>query len=193
MTPECGLLVGPMGVLGLMRLAGDRYREELWGPRRPGHGPAAAGSPLLCRALLCKQSSTAEREGGGRRRAEIAILLTGGPALWWWTNPQLRSVCIAAGWPGVPNYGNVVAQSELVIRRPVSHALAPLSAHIHWRGEGLLEMYGEGIDTCLEGAEKRAGATWDTRHTRPERALEGNAERALLPLSQLGGRLVLTF
>ena len=44
---------------------------------------------------------------------------------------------------------NVVAQSELVIRRPVSHALAPLSAHIHWRGEGLLEMYGEGIDTCL--------------------------------------------
>ena len=119
-------------------------------------------------------------------------MLTGGPALWWWTNPQLRSVCIAAGWPGVPNYGNVVAQSELVIRRPVSHALAPLSAHIHWRGEGLLEMYGEGIDTCLEGAEKRAGATWDTRHTRPERALEGNAERALLPLPQLGGRLVLT-
>ena len=184
-----------MGVLGLMRLAGDRYREELWGPRRPGHGPAAAGSPLLCRALLCKQAKQhcRERERGGRRRAEIAILLTGGPALWWWTNPQLRSVCIAAGWPGVPNYGNVVAQSELVIRRPVSHALAPLSAHIHWRGEGLLEMYGEGIDTCLEGAEKRAGATWDTRHTRPERALEGNAERALLPLSQLGGRLVLTF
>ena len=86
----------------------------------------------------------------------------------------------------MPNYGNVVAQSELVIRRPVSHALAPLSAHIHWRGEGLLEMYGEGIDTCLEGAEKRAGATWDTRHTRPERALEGNAERALFSANPIG-------
>ena len=159
---------------------------------RPRSGCCGLSSALQSSAVQAGKAAL-QRERGGRRRAEIAILLTGGPALWWWTNPQLRSVCIAAGWPGVPNYGNVVAQSELVIRRPVSHALAPLSAHIHWRGEGLLEMYGEGIDTCLEGAEKRAGATWDTRHTRPERALEGNAERALLPLPQLGGRLVLTF
>ena len=121
-------------------------------------------------------------------------MLTGGPALWWWTNPQLRSVCIAAGWPGVPNYGNVVAQSELVIRRPVSHALAPLSAHIHWRGEGLLEMYGEGIDTCKVRAEKRAVGPLGTQDTRGQNGLwKGMRREHCFLLTRLGGRLVLTF
>ena len=77
---------------------------------RPRSGCCGLSSALQSSAVQAGKAAL-QRERGGRRRAEIAILLTGGPALWWWTNPQLRSVCIAAGWPGVPNYGNVVAQS----------------------------------------------------------------------------------
>ena len=77
-------------------------------PRSGCCGLLSALQQHLCCASRQSSSRALQRE---RRRAEIAIFLTGGPALWWWTNPQLRSVCIAAGCPGVLYYANVVAQS----------------------------------------------------------------------------------
>ena len=90
---------------------------------------------LCCSTAVARQSSSRalQRKREGRRRAEIAIFHSrGGPGPR--TNPQLRSVCIAAI---VPYYANVVAWSHPVIE-PVSHALAPLSAHIHWKGKGFI-------------------------------------------------------
>ena len=133
MTPECGLLVGPMGVLGLMRLAGDLYREELWGPRRPGHGPAAAGSA----ALQCsRQSSTGHcRERGGEEESGDSNLPHRRTCS---ADQPTATLCLhSSPGPGVPYYANVLEKSELVIG-PVSHALAPLSAHIHWKGKGFI-------------------------------------------------------
>ena len=98
---------------------------------RPRSG--CCGLCLLCcsTAVAKQQQGTAEREG---RRAEIAIFHSrGGPGPR--TNPQLRSVCIAAI---VPYYANVVVAWSHPVIEPVSHALAPLSAHIHWKGKGFI-------------------------------------------------------
>ena len=99
----------------------------------PSSKPRSGCCGLLC-LLCCSSALQREREREGRR-AEIAIFhSTGGPGLLR-TNPQLRSVCIA---PILPCYANAVVARSYPVIEPVSYALAPLSAHFHWKGKGFI-------------------------------------------------------